>query len=291
MSNLRLSRGLCAAVGNFIQGSHPTLDALYISAGAPGKPPELAHHSKWKEWLFRAGQDENVDSLSVLGNILEEAMDVPPTDNVLRKDWELRRKIVSEALAADGLEYFRGGRVLPSGRPIESERTESTTIEKKKLKPTSIEELLGILIKGLPRAMHPLTHRRKNSVNLVFTSEYDIQDILHALLRPWISDIRPEEVTPSYAGTSTRMDFLLPEYSLVIETKLARSKLHGKDIGEELILDIDHYRTHPHCKILWCVIYDPNHYIQNAEGLVHDLEGESTNTKGTVATRIFVIQP
>jgi hypothetical protein len=139
--------------------------------------------------------------------------------------------------------------------------------------------------------MHPLTHRRKNSVNLVFSSEYDVQDILHALLRPWIADIRPEEVTPSYAGSGTRMDFLLPEYSLVIETKIVRDKKHGKTIGEELILDIDHYRSHPECRILWCVIYDPSHYIQNASGLVHDLEGESKNTKGTVSTRIFVIQP
>lgn len=291
MSNVRLSRGLCAVVGNFVQGSHPTLDALYKSAGAPGEPPELAHHSKWKEWLFRAGQDENVDSLSVLGNILEEGMDVPPMDENLRSDWNQRRNVVIEALEADGLEYFRGGRVLPTGRPSESNRAESIAAEKKTLKPSSVEELLEVLIKGLPRAMHPLTHRRKNSVNLVFSSEYDIQDILHALLRPWIADVRPEEVTPSYAGSSTRMDFLLPEYSLVIETKLVRDKQHGKHIGEELVLDIDHYRAHPDCKILWCVIYDPNHYIQNASGLIRDLEGESKNTKGVIATRIFVIQP
>jgi hypothetical protein len=37
--------------------------------------------------------------------------------------------------------------------------------------------------------------------------EYDVQDLLHALLRLFFDDIRPEERTPSYAGESTRMDF------------------------------------------------------------------------------------
>jgi hypothetical protein len=85
MTNMRLSRGLCATVGNALQGSHATLEALFQSSGAPGEPPALAHHSKWKEWLFRAGQDEAVDSLAVLGNILEEFMDVPPVSTAEQK--------------------------------------------------------------------------------------------------------------------------------------------------------------------------------------------------------------
>lgn len=291
MSDIRLSRALCAVVGNFVQGSHPTLDALFKSSGAPGDPPALAHHSKWKEWLFQAGQDESVDSLKVLGNILEEFMDVPPMDPDLRADWEQRRQLVIDTLEADGLAYFRGGQVLPSGRPPENVRAQSTATEKEKLKPSSIEELLQVLLKGLPRAIQPLIQRRKGSVSLTFSSEYDIQDLLHALLRPWIADVRAEEFTPSYAGSSTRMDFLLPEYSLVIETKLVRDKPHSKNVGNELIIDIDHYRAHPNCKTLWCVIYDPNHFISNAAGLVSDLEGESRNGKGTVTTRVFILQP
>ena len=71
MPNVRLSRALCAVIGEALRGSHGTLDALFISAGAPGEPPALSHGTKWKEWLFRAGVDETVDSLAVLGNILE----------------------------------------------------------------------------------------------------------------------------------------------------------------------------------------------------------------------------
>lgn len=85
------------------------------------------------------------------------------------------------------------------------------------------------------------------------------------------------------------MDFLLPEHSLVIETKLVRDKSHGRRIGDELIVDLEHYRAHPKCETLWCVVYDPNHYIQNEGGLIKDLEGESKNEKGKVVTRLFVI--
>jgi len=290
MANIRLSRGLCSVVGNCLTGSHSSLNALFTSAGAPGEPPDLAHHTKWKEWLFRAGQDASVDSLAVLGNLLEEFMDAPPVDSYAREIWTTKRDGVLEALKADGLSYFRGGRVLPNGSKNENQEIMSAS-SSSELKPSSIEELLRVLTKGLPRAMHPLIHRRKGSQSLSFQSEYDIQDLLHALLRPWISDVRAEEFTPSYAGSSTRMDFLLPLYQLVIETKLVRDKSHGKKIGDELIIDIDHYRAHPSCSALWCIVYDPNHNLENPAGLVGDLEGESKNEKGTVRTKVLVVQP
>ena len=137
--------------------------------------------------------------------------------------------------------------------------------------------------------MHPLTHRRKNVQPLSFGNEYDVQDLLHALLRPWINDIRPEEFTPSYAGSSTRMDFLLPAHALVIETKIVRDRSHAKRIGDELIIDIEHYRRHPNCKILWCVVYDPDNLITNAQGLKNDLDGQRKSKDGDVAVKTFIL--
>lgn len=63
------------------------------------------------------------------------------------------------------------------------------------------------------------------------------------MLQPWIGDIRPEEFTPSYAGSSTRMDILLPSHGLVIETEVIRDRAHAKRVGDELIIDVEHYRT------------------------------------------------
>lgn len=288
MMNFRIPRALCALVGEVIQGSHTTLDALFLSAGAPGPPPSLAHHTKWKTWLFQAGTDPNVDSLAVLGNVLEEFMDGVPHQDSDFLIWAANRDRVVNELENCGLRYYRGGRVLPIGEaPNKKQNTSSDAARIDK--PNSVEDLLIILLRGLRRAMYPLTYRRKGVHSLSFDSEYDVQDLLHSLLRPWVADVRPEEFTPSYAGTSTRMDFLLPAHSLVIEMKFVRDRSHGKKIGDELIIDIEHYRRHPDCKVLWCAIYDPNNFLQNAEGLIRDLEGNRNMPDGEVTTRVFVL--
>lgn len=287
---MRLSRSLCAVVGEALRGPHDTLNALFIAAGAPGEPPALAHTSKWKEWLFRASQDPNVDSLAVLGNVLEEFMDLPPVGDIeVYGEWKEHRARVERALEENGLRYYRFGRVLPQGREADQADIGIVSTAPAPSKPAKVEELLEVTVRGLRRAMHPLTHRRKGTQPLSFGSEYDVQDLLHALLRPWISDIRPEEFTPSYAGSSTRMDFLLPAHKLVIETKVVRDRAHAKRVGDELIIDIEHYRKHPDCSSLWCVIYDPDHLITNAEGLKTDLQGQRSSQDGTVNVRVFVL--
>lgn len=289
MANVRLSRGLCAVVGSVLVGSHGTLDALFVSSGAPGDPPALAHHSKWKEWLFRAGQDPNIDSLSVLGNVIEEFMDAAPADQDAREAWAEQRKRVVEALEADGLRYYQGGRVLPNGRVPEAIVPADVSVNATPAMPKAVQDVLTRLVRGLPRAMYPLIKRRKGAIQLSFRSEYDLQDLLHALLRPWVADIRPEEFTPSYAGSSTRMDFLLPAHELVIELKLVRDHVHARQIGKELIIDIEHYGAHPGCGHLWCLIYDPDRLILNMAGLVSDLEGERRSPKGSVMVKVEII--
>jgi hypothetical protein len=275
-----------------LRGSHDTLNALFKNSGALGDPPPLAHAMKWKEWLFLCGTNPECETLSVLGNVLEEFMDIKPVDYLEAELWETNRDRIVQVLEENGLRYYRGGRVIPIGAPPEpaySVLPSSTAgASSEPRKPTGIDELLLVLLKNLRRAMHPLTHRRKGAVPLTFSLEYDIQDLLHALLRPWVSDIRPEEFTPSYAGSSTRMDFLLPAHKTVIEMKLVRDAAHAKKISDELIIDVDHYRKHPDCEILWCVVYDPAHSIRNPESL-KDLEGSRTSKDGTVEVRVLVV--
>jgi len=278
-------------VGEALRGSHDALNALFIAAGAPGEPPALSHGAKWKEWLFRVGQDPNADSLAVLGNVIEELMDLAPSgDNESYEEWKERRSRVEHALEENHVRYYRFGRVLPQGANAgQTEIGGGVSASLAPSKPAKVEELLEVTVRGLRRAMHPLTHRRKGTQPLSFGSEYDVQDLLHALLRPWISDIRPEEFTPSYAGSSTRMDFLLPAHNLVIETKIVRDRAHAKRVGDELIIDVEHYRKHPACSSLWCVIYDPDQLITNAEGLKTDVQGRRTSQDGTVTVKVFVL--
>ena len=78
MTNIRLPAAVCTAATEVLEGSHQTLEALFEDAGVPGPPPNLAHGAKWKTWLLRASDNPNVDSLAVLGRLIEEFMDLPP---------------------------------------------------------------------------------------------------------------------------------------------------------------------------------------------------------------------
>ena len=199
-TDFRLSRGLCAAVAKMLRGSHQKLTALFVSPGASGPPSEdiaaLAHDSKWKEWLFRVGQDPNVNSLAVLGNVIEEAMDIAPNEGSPEwtpeyEQWKEDRERVVKALEQDGLRYYQGGRVLPIGQPLPDA---APYVQRGPTQPSDLDELLLVVVKGLRRAMYPLTNRRKGAIQLSFSSEYDVQDLLHALLRPWVAEHPPRGV-------------------------------------------------------------------------------------------------
>jgi len=117
-----------------------------------------------------------------------------------------------------------------------------------------------------------LLSRHEDRPTLTINDEYDVQDLLHALLRLYFDDVRPEEWTPSYAGRSSRVDFLLKNESIVIEVKKTRRGLTEKEIGDQLIVDIGRYQKHPSCRTLVCFVYDPEGRIQNPQGLGSDLE-------------------
>jgi hypothetical protein len=108
---------------------------------------------------------------------------------------------------------------------------------------------------------------------LLIQDEYDVQDLLEGLLRIYFDDIRPEQWTPEYAGSSTRIDFVLQDEKLAIEVKKTRKGLGKKEIGNQLIIDIAHYEKHPKCKTLYCFVYDPEEIISNPIGLEKDLNG------------------
>jgi hypothetical protein len=122
---------------------------------------------------------------------------------------------------------------------------------------------------------------------ICINDEYDVQDLFHALLKLFFTDIRSEEWTPSYAGSSSRMDFLLKNEKIVIEIKKTRPTLKDKDLGEQLLIDIARYEQHPDCKILICFVYDPERRIGNPIAIMNDLNQKSTEKMHV----IVIIEP
>lgn len=141
--------------------------------------------------------------------------------------------------------------------------------------PTDIEKIENVL-KRFHSVANQLKNRRKKEgiprETIIIKDEYDVQDLLHGLLKIHFYDIRAEEWNPSYAGSSKRSDFLLKKEEIVIEVKKTRNNLKGKEIGEQLIIDKANYRKHSDCKVLICFVYDPELRIKNPVGIINDLK-------------------
>jgi hypothetical protein len=140
-------------------------------------------------------------------------------------------------------------------------------------------DFVVVLAERLHTVVRQLRERREGRPTLDVSDEYDVQDLLHALLTLHFDDIRKEEWAPSYAGGGSRMDFLLPEIEAVVEAKMTRSNLTTRQLGEQLIVDIAKYKTHPTCRTLFCVVYDPTGRLANPRGVESDLNDFTSEMK------------
>lgn len=137
-------------------------------------------------------------------------------------------------------------------------------------KSDDIDMVLGKICANFHKCAKSIQDRHNNRETLVINDEYDMQDLLRGILRLFFDDVRPEEYTPSYAGSNSRVDFYLPQYQTYIETKMTRNGLADKEVGEQLIIDIARYKEKG--RKLICLVYDKEGKLKNPYGLAHDLE-------------------
>jgi hypothetical protein len=133
-------------------------------------------------------------------------------------------------------------------------------------------EKLDLIFRNFHKMVKKLRDRYDDRETIDVQDEYDVQDLLYSILQLFFDDVRKEEWTPSYAGNSSRMDFLLKNEKIVIEVKKTRNSMKDKDLSEQLIIDIEKYKIHPDCNQLICFVYDPEGRIVNPIGIVNDLE-------------------
>lgn len=155
------------------------------------------------------------------------------------------------------------------GKPYPWKKSNEEEV-KQSIKECPIDYLIR-LFSRFHKVAFQLAECYKKRATIKIQNEYDVQYLLHSLLHLYFDDIRTEEYTPSYAGNSTRMDFLLKEENIVIEVKVAKKGRASKEIGKELINDIAHYKKHSNCNILVCFIYQIDPVIINHKEL-KDLE-------------------
>ena len=131
--------------------------------------------------------------------------------------------------------------------------------------------LVRIICERFPLVANALVSRHDSRATITIEDEYDVQDLLGALLKVHFDDVRPEEWTPSYAGNASRIDFILKQFQIAIEAKMTRKNLDQKEIVAQLAIDILRYQAHQDCKTLICFVYDPSGKCSNPTALENDL--------------------
>ncbi|MFA6243348.1 MAG: hypothetical protein WC655_20585 [Candidatus Hydrogenedentales bacterium] len=138
---------------------------------------------------------------------------------------------------------------------------------------------ITILCRRFPLFADTMRTRQQKRIPFSITDEYDVQDLLHAILRLHFDDVRPEEHTPSYAGSHSRVDFLLPRERMLIEAKMTRKGLIQKEVVNQLLIDVGRYSKVEGIDTLVCVIYDPERYCTNPKAIETDVENSGTRLK------------
>lgn len=84
---------------------------------------------------------------------------------------------------------------------------------KNQVKPVREQEAPLVTLERIFSKFHNIVRRLRDKhadrETLDVDDEYDVQDLLHGLLLVFFDDVRAEEVTPSYAGKSARVDSTL----------------------------------------------------------------------------------
>lgn len=143
------------------------------------------------------------------------------------------------------------------------------------------------ILNRFPTFVRQLKRRYNGRAPLEVNDEYDVQDLIYALLTLHFNDIRAEEYTPSFAGAASRQDFLLKKEKIVIEVKKTRESLGAGKVGGELLIDMARYRAHQDCDTLILFVYDPDCYINNLLGVKTDLESKDAEGKVKVVIAQF----
>lgn len=132
-----------------------------------------------------------------------------------------------------------------------------------------------------------LLNRHAGRPTLRVDDEHDSQDLCRAVLRIFFDDVRPEDYTPSYAGASSRIDFILPEYELAVELKHSRPSMDAAALGAELLVDVARYSERTDVRHLVCLVFDHTGQLSNPRGLESDLSKGAT-VGGTAVTVVIL---
>jgi len=133
-----------------------------------------------------------------------------------------------------------------------------------------------------------LACRKHKRPSYQIENEYDVQDLLFVCIRSIFNDAQLEDWTPKHAGSSKRIDIVIPSIELVIEVKYVRDTAHARKIADELKIDIESYHSYTKCKNLVGFVFDPLGFIVDPDIIMNELSGPRTKGSSSFNVQIFV---
>jgi hypothetical protein len=90
----------------------------------------------------------------------------------------------------------------------------------------------------------------------------------------------------TYAGGNSRIDFIVPAHKIGVELKHTRANMSDRELGEQLIVDREKYKAHPHVTHLLVIVFDYDNNLRNPRALEQDLQREHSHPDLTVTVTI-----
>lgn len=109
--------------------------------------------------------------------------------------------------------------------------------------------------------------RRDYRPTLEVDDDYDLQDLLCALLKVEFDEVATEEWTPPYAGGSSRTTLFVNRDQIAVVSKKTRPGLTTKELVDQVTADSAYYRDQGRCSTLFCFVYDPEGRIGSPKRL------------------------
>lgn len=166
--------------------------------------------------------------------------------------------------------------VLPSEKPAVS-LSLTRTVE-----PAPDQDPLSLIRKVCHRfhsVARQLRLRRDYRPTLEIDDDYDLQDLLCALLKVEFDEVATEEWTPPYTDGASRTTLLVSRDQIAVVAKKTRPGLTTKELADQVAADSAYYRAQGRCSILFCFVYDPEGRIGSPKRLETTLTSVSEHCR------------
>jgi hypothetical protein len=121
--------------------------------------------------------------------------------------------------------------------------------------------------------------RKDYRPTLEIDDDYDLQDLLCALLKMEFDEVSTDEWTPTYTAGASRTTLLVNRDQIAVVAKKTRLGLTTKELADQVTADSAHYRAQGRCSTLFCFIYDPEGRIGSPKRLETTLTSVSEHCR------------